>query len=97
MQCLGCLYTLLQRKFLENPRKNCEQFKKFISKNQKITSQNDANPNCFLNDRNFLEMGRIYKRTKRENICFAQKYRLENTRKNCGQFKNLFLEKIKIA
>ena len=42
-------------------------------------------------------MGRIYKRTKRETSALRKKYHLENTRKNCGQFKNLFLEKIKIA
>ena len=28
MWCSGCLYTLLQRNFLENPRKNCGQVEK---------------------------------------------------------------------
>ena len=41
-------------------------------------------------------MGRIYKRTKEGNICFAQKYYLENTRKNRGQFKSYFWKKLKL-
>ncbi len=41
-------------------------------------------------------MGRIYKRTKKGNICFAQKYYVENTRKNRGQFKGDFWKKLKL-
>ncbi len=41
-------------------------------------------------------MGRIYKKNKKGNICFAQKYYVENTRKNRGQFKGDFWKKLKL-